>query len=199
MLTGGSTSRPRKLLDWIPRTNWFWGITGWRFWITFIIPVHDECWIQNQPYLKNSKIAQKNSKNHFRTLRIFWDDTKNNFSWVYRDDLESTISQKLKIAKIGKLIFIRFRTLRVILDQKIITALFEGGRGWVSACRQCGKGEYSPYLLIIFVCIILNSISCEDNDIALRDMLYNLAYSSTDKSDLINTYRETSKLFHEYK
>ena len=41
-------------------------------------------------------------------LNIFWNDKKFSFFLVHWYDLNSTISQKLKIAKIGKLIFIRF-------------------------------------------------------------------------------------------
>ena len=33
--TGGSTPRPRLLLDWIPLANWLSGITAQRFWIRF--------------------------------------------------------------------------------------------------------------------------------------------------------------------
>ena len=39
--------------------------------------------------------------------------------------LEATISEKLKMQKSENLFYINFRSLRVILDQKMKTALFE--------------------------------------------------------------------------
>ena len=62
-------------------------------------------------------------------LNIFWNDKKFSFFLVHWYDLNSTISQKLKIAKMGKLIFHSFRTLTVILNRKIKTAVFEGVGG----------------------------------------------------------------------
>ena len=55
----------------------------------------------------------------FRVIVIFVHNY-HNFRWIF------TITRKLKI---GKLIFIRLRTLRILLYQKMKTALFEGEGG----------------------------------------------------------------------
>ena len=64
------------------------------------------------------------SKIRFRTLRIFWDEI-----FVFSDDSKNFERPYLKKLKIAKLIFIRFKTLCNFLDQKMKTALFEGGWG----------------------------------------------------------------------
>ena len=67
-----------------------------------------------------------NSKIRFGTLPIFWDNEKKKNFRLHRDDLKSTTSHKLKIAKNRKLIFHSFQ------KNKMVIVLLGGGR---SACR----------------------------------------------------------------
>ena len=116
VLGGFHHAKPRRLES--PVANWLPGITYYRFWIRFIIPVHYECSIRNRLYLKNQKSPPqkklKNPKIGLRTLRIFWHDKRNylgiwklrisrpplSFALIFMKDAHSAESNKKSIFRV---------------------------------------------------------------------------------------------------
>ena len=107
----GLGPRPRMLLNWILLASWLSDIASLRFWTRFT----KSSWKSSIPY--------EHSYEHLITLCSFWDDI---FSRKILRILNDHFSEPKKSES---WYFIRFRTLRNFLDQKMSTALFERRRG----------------------------------------------------------------------